>query len=139
MSNNTFKTLDKQWKDIPKEIVFCKNCVVSNQRPRTTFNSNGICSACQWALEKDTKTQIVKAEPTTKPKKKVRVAKLYCVESKISEKWSDFKEEYINKIDSFFYSSSVGDVCIQPYTKVTEKDVFGFSSEIPSGFESTNN
>ena len=72
--------------------------------------------------KKSIKTQIAKAEPTTKPKKKVRVAKLYCVESKISEKWSDFKEEYINKIDSFFYSSSVGDVCIQPYTKVTEKE-----------------
>lgn len=33
--------------------MFCKNCVVSNQRPRTNFNKDGICSACQWAYEKD--------------------------------------------------------------------------------------
>jgi len=27
--------------------------VVSNQRPRTRFNADGICSACVWAYEKD--------------------------------------------------------------------------------------
>tara|TARA_B100001964_G_C14250762_1_gene609841 strand:- start:969 stop:2183 length:1215 start_codon:yes stop_codon:yes gene_type:complete len=53
MNITTFQTLDKQWEEIPKEVVFCKNCVVSNQRPRTKFNKDGICSACQWALEKD--------------------------------------------------------------------------------------
>ena len=53
MLNDTFKTLDKQFSDIPKEVIFCKNCVVSNQRPRTQFNEDGICSACQWAYEKD--------------------------------------------------------------------------------------
>jgi N-acetyl sugar amidotransferase len=46
-------TLDKQFDELPKEVVFCKNCVVSNQRPRTRFNEEGICSACQWAFEKD--------------------------------------------------------------------------------------
>ena len=46
-------TLDKQFDYIPREVVFCKNCVVSNQRPRTRFNEQGICSACQWAYEKD--------------------------------------------------------------------------------------
>lgn len=46
-------TLDKQFNDIPKEVVFCRNCVVSNQRPRTRFNEQGICAACQWAHEKD--------------------------------------------------------------------------------------
>ncbi|MDC0357804.1 N-acetyl sugar amidotransferase [Oligoflexia bacterium] len=45
--------LDKQFDELPKEVVFCKNCVVSNQRPRTIFNAEGICSACQWAYEKD--------------------------------------------------------------------------------------
>jgi N-acetyl sugar amidotransferase len=45
--------LDHQFKEIPKEVQFCKNCVVSNQRPRTKFNSEGICSACEWAYEKD--------------------------------------------------------------------------------------
>ena len=49
-----FKTIDTQYKELPKKVIFCKNCVVSNQRPRTKFNSAGICSACQWALEKDT-------------------------------------------------------------------------------------
>lgn len=45
--------LDKQLGELPQEVVFCKNCVVSNQRPRTTFNDEGVCSACQWAYEKD--------------------------------------------------------------------------------------
>ncbi len=47
------KILDKQFDELPKEVVFCKNCVVSNQRPRTKFNKDGICSACEWSLEKD--------------------------------------------------------------------------------------
>lgn len=47
------KTFDKQYEDLPSEVKFCRNCVVSNQRPRTLFNSEGICSACQWAQEKD--------------------------------------------------------------------------------------
>ena len=53
MLKNTFKTLDRQWSEIQKEVVFCNNCVVSNQRPRTRFNKDGICLACQWAYEKD--------------------------------------------------------------------------------------
>ena len=47
------KILDKQMEGLPKEIQFCKNCVVSNQRPRTEFNKEGLCSACEWAREKD--------------------------------------------------------------------------------------
>lgn len=46
-------TLDRQFKELPKEVQFCKNCVVSNQRPRTLMNEKGVCSACQWAWEKD--------------------------------------------------------------------------------------
>ncbi len=46
-------TIDKQYNKLPKKVVFCKNCVVSNQRPRTAFNKDGICSACQWAFEKN--------------------------------------------------------------------------------------
>ena len=46
-------TLDNQFDELPKDVVFCKNCVVSNQRPRTAFNKDGVCSACQWAYEKD--------------------------------------------------------------------------------------
>ncbi|MBF0216038.1 MAG: N-acetyl sugar amidotransferase [Candidatus Omnitrophica bacterium] len=46
-------SLDRQFNDLPEEIRFCRNCVVSNQRPRTLFNEQGVCSACQWAYEKD--------------------------------------------------------------------------------------
>lgn len=45
--------LDRQLEKLPTEVVFCRNCVVSNQRPRTRFDQNGICSACGWAYEKD--------------------------------------------------------------------------------------
>lgn len=48
-----FKTLDNQLADIPEDIIFCKNCVLSNQRPRTIINEQGICKACEWAYEKD--------------------------------------------------------------------------------------
>lgn len=47
------KTLDRQWDSLPKDVQFCRNCVVSNQRPRTEFDEDGVCSACQWAYEKD--------------------------------------------------------------------------------------
>ncbi|QPJ64054.1 MAG: N-acetyl sugar amidotransferase [Candidatus Nitrohelix vancouverensis] len=50
---STFFTLDKQFDELPQEVQFCANCVVSNQRPRTIFNAEGVCSACQWAWEKD--------------------------------------------------------------------------------------
>jgi N-acetyl sugar amidotransferase len=36
----------------PKDIFFCTKCVVSSQRPRITFNKDGVCSACQYAHEK---------------------------------------------------------------------------------------
>ena len=45
--------LDRQFEEIPKDVVYCKNCVTSNQRPRIGFNEEGVCSACQWAYEKD--------------------------------------------------------------------------------------
>jgi len=53
MSKNLYSSLDRQLIELPKKVQFCKNCVVSNQRPRTEFNEDGICSACQWAHEKD--------------------------------------------------------------------------------------
>ena len=46
-------SLDRQFEELPKEVVYCRNCVVSNQRPRTRFNAEGVCSACQWSFEKD--------------------------------------------------------------------------------------
>jgi len=46
--------LDKQLEEQPKEVVFCKRCVVSNQRPRNTFSKDGICNACEYGVRKDT-------------------------------------------------------------------------------------
>lgn len=46
------KTLDKQLENRPKKIVYCTKCVVSNQRPRITFDENGVCSACGYAYLK---------------------------------------------------------------------------------------
>jgi len=46
-------TFDRQFDSLPEDVVFCKNCVVSNQRPRTRFNNAGICAPCEWAYEKD--------------------------------------------------------------------------------------
>jgi N-acetyl sugar amidotransferase len=41
--------------DIPKNIIYCKRCVNSNQRPRLTFDKNGVCSACNYSDFKNTK------------------------------------------------------------------------------------
>ena len=38
--------------NLPNDIKFCKKCVISNQRPRTYFDENGICSACNYAEKK---------------------------------------------------------------------------------------
>lgn len=35
--------------NLPLHIQFCKKCTVSNQRPRITFDENGVCSACTFA------------------------------------------------------------------------------------------
>lgn len=34
---------------LPTEVKFCKKCVISNQRPRITFDDRGVCSACNYA------------------------------------------------------------------------------------------
>ena len=38
--------IEGQIKNIPKEIQWCKRCVISNQRPRIIFNESGVCSGC---------------------------------------------------------------------------------------------
>lgn len=43
------KILDRQIPDLPREIQFCRKCVVSNQRPRIHFDENGVCGACKHA------------------------------------------------------------------------------------------
>ena len=45
--------LDQQLKIQPTTVVFCSTCVVSNQRPRTSFDEAGVCSACQYAYRKN--------------------------------------------------------------------------------------
>ena len=50
--NKKPKILDKQLAKLPKKVIFCKRCVVSNQRPRITFDKAGICSACRYHEEK---------------------------------------------------------------------------------------
>ncbi|WP_319777800.1 N-acetyl sugar amidotransferase [Maridesulfovibrio sp.] len=39
--------------NLPDEIKFCKRCTMSNQRPRITFDDEGICSACRFAEYKN--------------------------------------------------------------------------------------
>ena len=43
--------LDKQLDKLPKKVIFCKLCVGSNQRPRTEFDKDGVCNACQYARD----------------------------------------------------------------------------------------
>jgi len=35
--------------NLPAEVVFCRRCTVSNQRPRIHFDESGVCSACNFA------------------------------------------------------------------------------------------
>src|SRR3990167_6805780 len=44
--------LDHQLVDLPDEVRFCARCVVSNQRPRIVFDTEGVCSACRYAERK---------------------------------------------------------------------------------------
>lgn len=39
--------------NLPSEIAFCKRCVMSNQRPRISFDENGVCSACNFSDYKE--------------------------------------------------------------------------------------
>ena len=54
---------------LPKEVIYCKKCVVSNQRPNSAiefqhtidskkdtiiFDKNGVCDACNFAVKKNT-------------------------------------------------------------------------------------
>ncbi len=41
--------------NLPEKVRYCKRCVMSNQRPRITFNEEGVCSACQFAEWKKNK------------------------------------------------------------------------------------
>ncbi len=45
--------LDRQFLTLPEDVKFCKKCVISNQRPRITFDANGVCGACRNAGYKE--------------------------------------------------------------------------------------
>lgn len=45
--------LEGQVGGIPKEVRWCKKCVISNQRPRVAFDENGVCSGCENNNYKD--------------------------------------------------------------------------------------
>jgi N-acetyl sugar amidotransferase len=51
----TFKhsNLELQIKKTPKEVMWCKRCTISNQRPRIQFDKEGICSACNYSEYKN--------------------------------------------------------------------------------------
>lgn len=55
-------TLDKQLSQIDTKVAYCKRCVVSNQRPRTAFDSEGVCQACRYAEKKETGIDWAKRE-----------------------------------------------------------------------------
>ena len=40
---------------LPTVVLYCTECTISNQRPRITFDDNGVCSACNYAKFKNTK------------------------------------------------------------------------------------
>ena len=48
MENNDIPEMFRDLRIINRDekIVYCKNCTMSNQRPRIQFNEEGICSAC---------------------------------------------------------------------------------------------
>jgi N-acetyl sugar amidotransferase len=48
--------------DPNKKIVYCKKCVMSNQRPLVHFNDKGVCGQCLWAEYKRTKLDWDKRE-----------------------------------------------------------------------------
>jgi N-acetyl sugar amidotransferase len=48
------RDLIKQY-NLPLKISFCRKCTISNQRPRITFDEQGVCSACNYAEYKRTR------------------------------------------------------------------------------------
>jgi N-acetyl sugar amidotransferase len=39
---------------LPAEVRYCRKCTISNQRPRITFDEQGVCAACNYAEYKRT-------------------------------------------------------------------------------------
>ena len=56
--NYTKKEIELFFKDLKiinpeKKIIYCKNCVMSNQRPSVHFNDEGICGQCLYSYYKN--------------------------------------------------------------------------------------
>jgi hypothetical protein len=47
---------------LPDKVIYCRECTISNQRPRITFDKNGVCSACNYAKIKKTKIDWLKRD-----------------------------------------------------------------------------
>ena len=52
------KQIPEQFKNLKisdpnKEVIYCKKCVMSNQRPRVEFNSDGVCGQCLYSEYKN--------------------------------------------------------------------------------------
>ena len=45
----------KKFYNLPEKVIHCSKCVVSNQRPRITFDENNVCSACRFSEAKNHK------------------------------------------------------------------------------------
>jgi N-acetyl sugar amidotransferase len=41
--------------NLPTTVKYCSRCTISNQRPRISFDENGVCSACNYAEFKKNK------------------------------------------------------------------------------------
>ena len=52
MSDINKKNVKKLY-SLPGEVKFCKKCTMSNQRPRITFDEEGVCSACNYSAYKN--------------------------------------------------------------------------------------
>lgn len=52
-NNSNNLGIDPQQLLLPKDVRFCKRCVMSNQRPRIIFDNEGICSACRYSEVKN--------------------------------------------------------------------------------------
>ena len=63
MKKNTITNKYEAYYGLPSDVVFCNDCVISNQRPSSTveflhsveekkevihFNNSGVCTACEY-------------------------------------------------------------------------------------------
>jgi N-acetyl sugar amidotransferase len=45
--------IERQVGDIPREVKWCKKCVISNQKPRIVFDETGVCRGCYNSSNKN--------------------------------------------------------------------------------------